>query len=319
MIRRTAVVLAGWLTLTLGAAQSEVRTPDARPPDARPSDARPSDARPAAPTVRPEAATDRLADDAGAWLQRMVDAERRYAFSTAPEERTTWPAAASAATGGFAWPAGATLGSVRANFDVRWVGRERASGRSVVVIDLVARHDGPGWRFWIDADTGARVAYRATLGDGRVVAEGRGDARTLVPAHDAEPLRAPAGPTDGRAAAWRTAFGGLAGFDPVAVERVDLGSGVPALSVTLWDGLSGVVLFVYPAARTTARLELIVARSVGDLTLALAGPVPERVARAYLDELAGRRWARGDLRSLLRQWASEGGAGEGDPPDGAWP
>ena len=55
----------------------------------------------------------------------MFAAERAFAFSAAPEERSAWPAAAAAAGGGFAWPAGATLDAVRANFDVRWIGRER--------------------------------------------------------------------------------------------------------------------------------------------------------------------------------------------------
>jgi len=95
----------------------------------------------------------------------------------------------------------------------------------------------------------------------------------------------------------------LDGFEPVAVERVRLGTGVAALSVTLWDGLSGVVLFVYPVARTTARLEGIVTRSVGSLTLALAGPVPEAVAEEFLDALSERRWVRTDIRALLRQSA----------------
>ena len=294
---RTAVVLAGWLTLTLGVAQSEGRVQDARP---------------AAPGAVLGDVGDRLGDDAGAWLQRMVGSERAFAFAVAPEERSTWPDAAGAVHGGFAWPAGASLAAVRTNFDVRWVGRERAAGGAVVVIDLVPRHVGPAWRFWIDVATGARVAYRATLADGRVVAEGRGDATALVPAPAAEPLRAPRTPTDARAAVWRGAFAGLDGFEPVAVERVRLAD-VPALRVTLWDGLSGVVLLAYPAARTPARGAMIVTQSTGDLTLALVGPVPEAVAEAYLEALAERRWARGDLRTLLRQWAPDG-EGDGTSP-----
>lgn len=295
---RTVAVLACWLTLALGIAQSSVREPDVRPAQTR--------------DARGEAA-ERLGDDAEAWLQRMIASERAFVFSVAPEERSTWPDSAGAARGGFAWPAGATPEAVRANFDVRWVGRERAAGRALVVIDLVPRHDGPGWRFWIDVATGARVAYRATLPDGRVVAEGRGEASELVPSEPAEPLRSPRAPSDARAAVWRAAFAGLDGFEPVAVGRVRLGADVPALRVTLWDGLSGVVLLVYPAVRTPVRGEMIVTRSTGGLTLALVGPVPEAAATAYLEALAERRWARADLGALLRQWAP-GDEGDGAPP-----
>lgn len=293
---RTTVVLVAWLALALGVAQSEGRTPPARPG--------------APPSVVGGVAAERLGDDAGAWLHRMFASERAFAFATQPDERSTWPVAAAAAHGGFAWPAGATLDLVRTNFDVRWIGRERSAGRAVVVVDLVPRHDGPGWRFWIDVATGARVAYRATLGDGRVVAEGRGDPTSLVPARASESLRAPRAPSDARAAVWSAAFAGLDGFEPVAVGRVRLGADVQALRVTLWDGLSGVVLLVYPAARSPERGAWIATRSSGDLTLALVGPVPEAVAHAYLDALAERRWARADLGAVLRQWAP---ATDGDP------
>lgn len=259
------------------------------------------------------AQSDRLGDDAAAWLRRMLAAEGAFAFDGAVEERSAWPAATTAADGRFAWPAAATLDLVRANFDVRWVGRERTARRTVVVIDLVPRHAGPGWRFWIDADTGARVGYRATLGDGRVFAEGRGDADALAPTGATEPLRAPSAPVDERAAAWRAAFAGLDGFEPVAVERVRLAGDVPALRVTSWDGLSAAVLFVYPTARSAARGGLVATRAVGALTLALAGPVAPAAAEAYLDALVERRWARTDLRTLLRQWAPDDG-GDGAAP-----
>ena len=189
----------------------------------------------------------------------------------------------------------------------------------MVVIDLVPRHDGPGWRFWIDVATGARLAYRATLADGRVVAEGRGEASALVPAGADEPLRAPRAPSDARAAVWRAAFAGLDGFEPVDVARVRLGADVPAVRVTLWDGLSGVVLLVYPTTRNPARGELIVTRTVGELTLALVGPVPEAVAEAYLEALSSRRWAGAEIGALLRQWASAGDEDDGAPGDGSPP
>jgi len=274
--------------------------------------ARQADLRPESPSVDGgDAAVDRLGDDAAAWLRRMLAAERAFGFAVAPEERSVWPAEPAAASAAFAWPAGVTLDAVRANFDLRWVGRERTSAGPVVVIDLLPRHEGPAWRFWIDAATGARVAYRATLADGRVVAEGRGDPSALVAADAVLPLPAPRAPDEPRAELWRAAFAGLDGFEPVAVARVRLGSGVPALRVTLWDGLSGAVLIVYPAARTPARGDLIVSRTSGRLTLALVGPVPEAAAIDYLDELAARRWARAELVALLRQWVPADGEGGG--------
>jgi hypothetical protein len=284
---RVLMVLACGLLLALAFAQP----------------ARHADDRPEPPSAGVgDAAVDRLGNDAAAWLRRMLAAERAFAFAVAPEERSVWPAEPAAASAAFAWPAGVTLDAVRANFDVRWVGRERMSARAVVVIDLLPRHQGPAWRFWIDAATGARVAYRATVGDGRVVAEGRGDPSALVAADAILPLPAPRAPDEPRAELWRAAFAGLDGFEPVAVARVRLGAGVTALRVTLWDGLSGAVLIVYPAARTPARGDLIVSRTSGRLTLALVGPVPEAAASAYLDELAGRRWARAEFAALLRQW-----------------
>ena len=283
---RTIVALVGALVLTLAFAQPTRTVPEARTRSL--------------PPIAGEAVAD-LADDAGAWLRRMVASERAFDFGVAPVERSALPAA-EARGGGFAWPAGATLEAVRVNFDVHWVGRERVDGRPVVVIELVPRHEAPAWRFWIDVATGARVAYRATLGDGRVVAEGRGDATALVRATAAEPLPAPRAPGDERAAAWREAFGGLDGFEPVAVGRVLLASGVPALRVTLWDGLTGVVLLAYPATRASARGDMMATRSTGNLTLALVGPVPEATADAYLEALSERRWARADLATLLRRW-----------------
>jgi hypothetical protein len=304
---RAALALAGWLTLAVAFAQADGRDPDGR-----------QEAPPAVgggAVAADVLAADRVGDDGAAWLRRMLASERAFAFATAPVERSTWPATTAAPVGGFAWPAGATLEAVRANFDVRWVGRERLADRPAVVIDLVPRHAGPGWRFWIDVATGARVAYRATLGDGRVVAEGRGDAASLGPAGSEGSLPAPRAPSDARAAVWRVAFGGLDGFEPVAVARVRLGAQVPALRVTLWDGLSGVVLLVYPATRDLPRGELIVARTSGDLTLALVGPLPEAVAEAYLEALAARRWARADLEALQRLWAPDDGGGAGGVRD----
>jgi hypothetical protein len=295
-IVRVLTVLAWGLLLALAFAQP-----------ARQADDRPE----LPPAAVGDAAGDRLGNDAAAWLRRMLAAERAFAFAVAPEERSVWPAEPAAASATFAWPAGVTLDAVRANFDVRWVGRERTSARPVVVIDLLPRHEGPAWRFWIDAATGARVAYRATLADGRVVAEGRGDPSTLVATDAVLPLPAPRAPDGRRAELWRAAFAGLDGFEPVAVARVRLGSGVPALRVTLWDGLSGAVLIVYPAARTPAREDWIVSRTSGRLTLALVGPVPEPAATAYLDELAARRWARAELAALLRQWVPVDGEGGG--------
>jgi len=293
---RVVTALACVLLLALAFAQPPERGDDRREPPA--------------PGVA-DAAGDRLGDDAAAWLRRMLAAERSFAFGVTPEERSVWPREPDAAAFAFAWPVGVTLDALRANFDLRWVGRERAAGRPLVVIDLRPRHQGPAWRFWIDAETGARVAYRATLADGRVVAEGRGDPSALVGTDAARPLPSPRAPDGPRAAAWRAAFAGLDGFDPVAVARVRLGAGVPALRVTLWDGLSGVVLIVYPAARTPPRGDFIVSRTSGRLTLALVGPVPEAAAAAYLDELAGRRWAAAELAALLRQWvpADDGGGG----------
>jgi len=293
---RVLMVLACGLLLALAFAQP-----------ARQADDRPEPP----PAGGGGAAVDRLGDDAAAWLRRMLAAERAFAFAVAPEERSVWPAEPAAERGGFAWPAGVTLDAVRANFDLRWVGRERSSAGPVVVIDLLPRHEGPAWRFWIDAATGARVAYRATLGEGRVVAEGRGDASALVATDAARPLPSPRAPDEPRAEVWRAAFAGLDGFEPVAVARVRLGSGVPALRVTLWDGLSGAVLIVYPATRTPARGDWIVSRTSGRLTLALVGPVPESAATAYLDELTARRWARAELAALLRQWAPADGEGDG--------
>ncbi len=229
--------------------------------------------RPPPPTTR---GPRRLGDDAGAWLQRMFAAERAFAFSVAPEERSVWPAAAAAAGGGFAWPAGATLDAVRANFDVRWVGRERTRGprggrdrprtppRGPGVALLDRRRDGRPARVPRDA----RRRARGRRGPGRARAR-------WSPAGGDEPLRAPRAPSDARAAVWGAAFAGLDGFEPVEVARVRLGADVPAVRVTLWDGLSGVVLLVYPSTRNPARGELIVTRTVGALTLALVGPVPE--------------------------------------------
>ncbi len=242
--------------------------------------------------------------DAAAWVRRMWEVELRFGFATAPEERGVLGARPSAEEASrFAWPAGATLDAVRANFDATVVGRERFGERVIVVVDLIPRHEAPAWRFWIDVETGARVGYRATLADGRVVAEGRGDPAALV----ADPngraaLPAPRTPSDRRGALWREALDGLPGFEPVDVARVRLGDGVGAVRATLWDGLTGLVLFVVPAdVDAPLRADMVVRRTAG-LTLALVGPVPEAAARRYLEVLAGRRWASVDLDALLRAW-----------------
>lgn len=287
---RLLVVLVGSLLWTGAFAQATRVAPDP-PTRAGPADAQVDAAE--------------FGDDAAAWLRRMVVSERAFAFAVAPDERSSLPAVE--ARGGFAWPAGATLEAVRSNFDVRWVGRERSGERTIAVIELVPRHDAPAWRFWIDVATGARVAYRATLRDGSVVAEGRGDAALLVRAVGGEPLPAPRAPDDLRAAEWRDAFGGLDGFEPVAVSRLLLADGVPALRVTLWDGLTGVVLLAYPAARAVPRGDLLTTRSNRNLTLALVGPVSGASAAAYLEDLSERRWARANLDTLLRRWAPDAG------------
>ena len=256
---------------------------------------------PARPEPRPDA-EERLAagaDDAPSWWRRMLAAEGRYAFDEPSQERASLPMP-DPSDAPFNWPVGASPERVAAAFDMTIEGRERVAGLTAVVLRVEPRHDGLLWRFWIDIDTGARIGYRATLPSGRVVAEGWAVGPPRPVESPERRLLAPREPPREQAERWREAFGGLPGFEPLEVSRIALEPGVPALRVTLWDGLSGVVLVVFPERARRPDREFVAVREVGALTLALVGPVEPTTARRFLAALATRPWAQGDWDDLVR-------------------
>ena len=175
------------------------------------------------------------------------------------------------------------------------------------MLELTPRNGfSPSWRFWLDEETGLRLAYEQRDAAGRLLAAGRylgverlellDEPRDLslaeLPERALERLERLTGPE-----------AGLAGFIPVRLERTGLGAenGRLALRLTLWDGLNSAVLLVYSAAEGQAEGSYLQSRRTGRVVLSALGPLPNDVLDAWLARLA-----QGPLRRLgarqLRSW-----------------
>ncbi len=93
-----------------------------------------------------------------------------------------------------------------------------------------------------------------------------------------------------------------AGYVPVGVKRIEVGKGrVPALRLTFWDGLDGLVLLVYrrqarPPVSDSAH---VASRQLGRFTVSAIGPAPKAALSDWLARLGSSPLARLAPRDAL--------------------
>ena len=242
---------------------------------------------------------------AQALFMRMLHAEQTQAFVGALWEEVRWPEPLGGSAERFRHPAGVTPALVEHNFELAITGRERVAGRAALVLSLVPRNGfSPNWTFWLDEQTGLRLGYEQRDAEGELLAEGR-FTRVDRLRDLAEPHRfaAPESDLDVKQIAERllTSDALPPGFVPVAIERTRLGnSDIQALRLTLWDGLNGTVLLVYPRQRQVADRPYLVSRSLRQVTVSVLGPLPQSALERWLDRVIAGPVRRLDAGQLER-------------------
>lgn len=179
------------------------------------------------------------------------------------------------------------------------------AGRAVEVLELHGVGPlTPDWTFWVDRQTGLRLAYRVTDSAGGLVAEGRySQVRAVRPRAVPRPLPAPSARLEAQRLRRLIDPANVPqGYVPIGLARTEIGSGkIPALRITFFDGLDALVLLVY---RRQAPLPAgagvrLASRQVGRFTLSAVGPAPEAALQAWLDHLSRGPLARvGPARTL---------------------
>lgn len=231
-------------------------------------------------------------------LERMLVAERTLEVVGTTREHSALPGVQADRAGrGFALPVGVTPELLARAFTATLGSPLRLAGREVQVLELHGKGPlTPDWTFWVDRRTGARLGYRVSDSGGQVVAEGRYTQVSAIRARGvARQLPSPRA-LDRPLLARLMSKGDLpAGYVPVGVKRIDVGKGrVPALRVTFWDGLDGLVLLVY---RRQARLPVsnsahVASRQVGRFTVSAIGPAPKSALASWLGRLTSGPLAR---------------------------
>jgi negative regulator of sigma E activity len=227
---------------------------------------------------------------AEALFVRMLRAEQGHAFVGELREEVRWPEPLRGAAERFRHPPGVTPELVASNFELAISGRERVAGREALLLTLVP-HNGfsPNWTFWIDERSGLRLAYEQRDAEGSLLAEGRYLSVERIRDLDTpRRLAAPSSDIEVKRLAERLlpADAMPEGFVPVALERTSLGdSDIRALRLTLWDGLNGTVLLIYPRQRQVEDRPYLVSRSLRQVTVTALGPLPQRALQGWLDRV----------------------------------
>ncbi|MCO5173119.1 MAG: hypothetical protein M9914_02925 [Trueperaceae bacterium] len=253
----------------------------------------------------------------------MIAAERDFDVIGTVEERVLLPGVRSddEARGGFVLPVGITAALVLRAFTLEVLPAEALRAEAVTDRPLeVLRLEGrgpltPDWTFWLDAETGARLAYRLTDSAGQVVATGRYERIRRI-----EQRAAPRDLSTPRAALGGFELARLlnpatapTGYTAIAVQRIELGRGVPALRVTYWDGLDALVVLLYERqAKLPAEAEHIASRQVGRFTVSVIGSAPREALANWLESVGDGPLARLDPKGALEGPGSPTGERRGE-------
>lgn len=233
-------------------------------------------------------------------FSRMVRGEATHELRGRVVEELRFPEAWRAeAAESFRHPRTVAPALVIRNYEMAVAGRDEVAGRPAQVLQLVPDNGvSPSWRFWLDVDTGLRLAYEQRDADGELLASGRYVAvegvRERMQPQPPAPAEAP--PELRRRVLRLLGEEGLPdGFVPAGLEPTRLGGqdGVAALRLTLWDGLNSVVLFVYPRQSSLPERPYLASRNLRSLSVSVLGPLPRPVLDGWLEGLG-----RGPLRRM---------------------
>ena len=218
---------------------------------------------------------------------RMLQAEQSHAFTGELREAARWPEPLSGAADHFRHPSGVTPELVGHNLELAITGRDFVAGREAVVLSFLPRNGfSPNWTFWVDADSGLRLAYEQRDAEGALLAEGRYLRVDRVQPFDApRHITAPQSSPVVKRNAQRTLLGDAfpPGVVPVALERTWLGDGaIQGLRLTLWDGLNGTVLLANPRQRQVPDRPYLASRSLRRVTVSALGPLPRAAHEGWL-------------------------------------
>jgi|GEM_PF-5517290 len=241
---------------------------------------------------------------------RMLQAEQTLEFVGTVSEEVVFPDRRDEPQARhFMHPPGVSPELVERNFQMAITGRETVADRNAVVLRLVPKNGvSPNWTFWVDEETGLRLAYEQRDANGELLASGR--------AQQIERVNLLGKPRDVRAPHLTPALKERVvdfidldalpdGFVPVALERTRLGgeNGVFALRLTLWDGLNGTVLLIYPRQRPVPDRRYLMSRELRNVTVSALGPLPDEALRSWLTRVAEgpvHRLTARQLRQLQR-------------------
>ncbi len=189
----------------------------------------------------------------------------------------------------FSQPPNISPGLIRRNFNLSLAGDNMIADRPVIGLDLIPKNGlSPRWRLWLDRGTGLRLAYEQRNALGEVLSEGRYErvrsirARPTVRAINPPELNERSRNTLTRLLGRRD---WPPGFIPVKLERSNL-RGRPALRITAWDGLNGLLLLIYPSRDSNPEGRYIRSVQAGRLTLSVLSPLPADALDSWLQRLA---------------------------------
>lgn len=241
---------------------------------------------------------------------RLVEAETSLEFVGEVEETVLFPPRrpATQRTKQFSQPPRLSPELIRRNFELALAGHEQIAGREATVLELSPKNGfSPSWRFWVDEETGLKLAYEQRGSSGRLLAEGRYlDIERVDVLPERRDLALPELPPAARERIERlvNADYWLEGFIPVRLERTRLGarSQRPALQLIAWDGLNFVVLLVYgPRAEPPGDTPYQRSLELERVTLSALGPLSTETLEGWLERLA-----KGPLQRLneaaIRRW-----------------
>lgn len=241
---------------------------------------------------------------------RMIEAETSLKFVGEVEETVLFPPRrpATQRAAQFSQPPRLSPELIRRNFDLVLAGNEQIAGREATVLELSPNNGfSPSWYFWVDDETGLRLAYEQRGASGRLLAEGRYlaiERVDVLPERRDLSLPEPSSRVQERIESLVKADYWLEGFIPVQLERTRLGARRerPALRLIAWDGLNFVVLLIYgPRAEPPKGNSYLRSLELEHVTLSALGPLSTETLEGWL-----KRLANGPLQNLnenaIRRW-----------------
>ena len=247
-------------------------------------------------------------DEAVELFQRMIFAEQRLNFEGIVQERIIFPpdqVKADVQTA-FTHPPSVTPELVLRNFILQISGQDTIAGRGATILELIPKNAiSPSWTFWLDEQTGLRLAYEQRDTAGELVARGR--LSNITGIRDYPELRDINPPSLSDAQRRRLALlinnGTFSeGFVPVALERSTLGdTDIPAIRITVWDGLNGAVVIIYPRRNAFGEHPYLRSTRVRQITVSVLGPVSGDVLERWAERVSSgpvRRLTANQIRDF---------------------